>query len=277
MSNSQVLDTKNQVLDTKSAEKPSFHHEKSSLRYATCRKFKPRHEKSSFWYEKCRRNQALETKSVENSSFTHEKLLLIKITIFLERAISRSGHLTGLPVARNRRGRWNQYRQTQGEPKRSLWSRVLADFVENLAKTLISDRFVVPTGSPARSIDWSHHSPQNVAQIPEMATRAPGSELKRSRRIDPYSQSVGLEKLINKWIPRAGEPAGAAKRSRKPGFWSDFRQDQPELGSRGSVRALPRSVDIGFTTRVGFWPRGGPLNGQISRSPAPEKYVFYET
>ena len=95
---------------------------------------------------KVSKSQVLDTKSVEHWSSKHErcrklkfytrKLCFIKKHIFLERAISRSGHLTGLPVAKNRRGWWNQYRQTWEELERSLWSRVLADLVENLTKNL---------------------------------------------------------------------------------------------------------------------------------------------
>ena len=58
----------------------------------------------------------------------------------------------------------------------------------------------------------------------------------------------------------------------------NFSENRPKLGSRGFSRAPPWSIHIDFTSHVRFRPPGGPLNGQISRSPAPEKgWFFYET
>ena len=55
---------------------------------------------------------------------------------------------------------------------------------------------------------------------------------------------------------------------------ADFSESRPKLGSRGFSRALPGSIHIDFTSHVRFRPPGGPINGQISRSPVPDKNCF---
>ena len=86
--------------------------------------------------------------------------------MFLDRTISKSGQLTDLAVARNGRGRWNQYRQTRRELRRSLWSRVVAEFSKKPSNIMIflwiSDRFAAPMGSPARSINSCVDVPSNA-------------------------------------------------------------------------------------------------------------------
>ena len=54
-------------------------------------------------------------------------------------------------------------------------------------------------------------------------------------------------------------------------FSPDFRRNRPQLGSNSSVAAPNGSVDTDFTSLFRFWPPGGPINGQISRSSKNQK------